>query len=102
MHPIMKIDEFIQRIEEKPGMYFSDDDISVIETMIYGYQQAIIIHGLENDSTTFNHDFNEYLHCEYKWNTSYGWAKTLIEKYPKGKRFNAFLKYFKEFRGKNA
>lgn len=70
--------------------------------MIYGYQQAIISHDLKNDSTTFNHGFNEHLHKKYNWNTARGWANTLKDKYPKGERFSAFLKLYKEFRTSNA
>ena len=98
----MKLDDFISRIEKRPGMYFLEDDVSMIETMIYGYQQAIFSHKLENDTMTFNHDFNDYLYEEYNWSTARGWANAIIDNFPKGERFNIFLKLYKEFRATNA
>lgn len=98
----MKLDEFISRLERRPGMYFVDDDVSTIETMIYGYQQATMSHDLKNDSTTFNHDFNEYLHKKHNLSTARGWANALKDRYPKGERFSAFLKLYNEFRTSDA
>ena len=98
----MKIDELISRIEKKPGLFFTDEDISVIESMIYGYHQAVINHKLENDTSTFNHDFNEFIYQKLKWSTARGWANALINNVPKGNRFNTFLKFYKEFQLKNA
>lgn len=97
----MKLYEFISRLERRPGMYFVDDDVSTIENMICGYQQAVMSHDIKNDSTTFNKDFNEYLHKKYNWSTATGWANTLKDKYPEGERFSAFLRLYNEFRAIN-
>lgn len=79
-------------------MYFIDDNIRDLQTLLAGYNIAINLHNIEDDLMDFNLKFSDYILEKYSWCHNCGWADAIIENNKQNKsNFDIFLKIFDEY-----
>lgn len=71
------LDEWLQLIRRRPGMYLRDNSLSDLETLIHGYEMALLSHGDPESRAEFNSEFCDFLRNSRGWSLSCGWAAAI-------------------------
>lgn len=74
MEKVRDLYELLNLASQKPSMFVRDWSLSELETMCWGYAEALRRHGIKEFGTTFNERFREWLWEKFGWGGSRGWA----------------------------
>jgi hypothetical protein len=74
------VPDFLDKIRKRPGLYLGECSVSALYHTIGGYNLALGLHGIENDtSLRLPNDFNDWVayRLHYKESTS-GWKNMIL------------------------
>jgi hypothetical protein len=74
MTPYSDLYGMLQEVRRRPSMWVHDKSLADLETMLHGYSNALLVHGIQEYGTGFNARFRGYLARRFGWSISLGWA----------------------------
>jgi hypothetical protein len=99
MSEVRTLEDFLEAVRARPGMFTVDFDLDRIETMLHGYSAALHAHEITEMGRDFNRHFADFVHEGLGWSTSRGWADAITTNCVSPEAaFQRFFLLFDEFR----
>jgi hypothetical protein len=76
--PFSDLHGMLQEVRKRPSMWVPDKSLADLETMVDGYSNALLAHGIEEIGSRFNVRFRDYLWTRFQWSMSIGWARAIL------------------------
>ena len=79
-------------------MYLRENSLFHLESIIQGYEMALLSHGAKGSRAQFNSDFSDFLEESRGWSTSSGWADAITTRSSGGDAaLESFYEILEEF-----
>jgi hypothetical protein len=99
MSEVKTVENFLEAVRARPGMFTIDFELDRIETMLHGYSAALHSHGINEMGRDFNRHFSDFVDEKLGWSSSRGWADAITTNCVSAEAaFERFFVLFDEFR----
>jgi hypothetical protein len=99
MPDVRTLEDLLDAVRARPGMFTVGFDLDRIETMLHGYSAALHAHGITEMGRDFNRRFSDFVNDNLGWSTSKGWADAITTNCVSAEAaFERFFVLFDEFR----